>query len=346
MSGIVFEKMDKKKRALYECMWGSSEFDFPVEKTKLGSSVSDNSYTFAGTSHTDADICRTGLAELFGIKNRELFKEKFAQSIGGNGRELKRIARLHSSSLCALMFFYNVSAENPYIMSIEGNEYIFTHSCFEYQNTVIRGGNPSNIDIVLLGKDASSKAPTVLFLESKFSEYYESPANQLNKISSAYLENNYGKSVYTKASLDKMGLYMTRRDGDKNFTLCSEELCYLEGIKQMISHYIGIRNLCDSPRDKNDAVANAVSAGAKILLGEILFTKGISRLHIGSDKECLEAYREKYIPLAEVLNDRLKKDGLNDKFTVLSDVLSYSQFLDKAYIREPQIKRFYFESGK
>lgn len=346
MNEIAFENMNKKKRALYECMWGSGEFDFPVEKTKSGNSVSDNSYTFAGTSPTDENICGNRLAELFGIKNRELFKEKFAQSCGGSGNELKKIARLHSSSLCALLFFYNVTEENPYIMTIDGKEYVFTYSCFEYRNNVIKKGNPSNIDVALIGKDKSSDIPTVLFLESKFSEYYDSPAKRSDNISSAYLDNIYGKPLYSKASLDNMGLYITKRGGDKYFALCSEELCYLEGIRQMISHYIGIRNLCDSPHDKNDAIANAVSAGAKILLGEILFTNGIGQLRIDSGKECLEAYREKYIPLAKELNDLLKKDGLSNRFAVIGDILSYSQFRDKAYIREPQIKRFYFELGK
>lgn len=346
MNQIAFENMSKKKRALYECMWGSDTFDFPVEKTKHMGSVSNNSYTFSGTSLTDENICRNRLAELFGIKNHELFKKKFSQSISGDGQEMKNIARLHSSSLCALLFFYNVSEENPYILEINGTKYIFTHSCFEYKNTVIQGHEPSNIDVVLIGKESYSDTPTVLFLESKFSEYYESPAKKSNNISSAYLENNYGKALYAKTSLDKMGFYIKEYDGHKNFSLCSEEICYLEGIKQMISHYIGIRNLCDSPNNKNDVVAKAVSNGAKILLGEILFTKGIGQLHIGRNNECFKSYRDKYIILANELNNQLKKDGLDGKFTVLSDILSYSQFQDNNYILEPQIKRFYFELGK
>lgn len=345
MSGIAFEAMNKKKRALYECLWGSSEFNFPVEKTKYRGSFSDNSYTLANTSPVNKDTCRNRLAELFGIKNPDLFKEKFAQSISGSGQELKRIATLHSSSLCTLLFFYNVSEENPYIAEIKGTKYIFTYSRFEYQNTVIQGRNPSNIDVVLIGRDGSSDTPVVLFLESKFSEYYERTARQL-KIASAYLENNYGKSLYAKASLDKMGLYIKEYDGQENFILRSEETFYLDGIKQMISHYIGIRNLCNSSHARNDTVANAISGGARILLGEILFTKGIGKLRISNGKECFEAYREKYLILADELNNQLKNDGMEGKFTVLDDILSYSQFQDNNYILEPQIKRFYFELGK
>lgn len=353
MNEIDFGAMSKKKRALYECMWGSDDFDFPVEKTIFKKTLPDhsrikipsnNSYTFTGASAENADVCGNRLAELFGIQHRDLFLKKFTQSCGGSGQERRRIAVLHSSALCALLFFYNVSEENPYMMEIAGREYIFTNSCFEYQNTVVEGRNPSNVDVVLIGRDSAGK-PTVLFLESKFSEYYEGTGKKL-KIAAAYLDDRYGKALYSKSSLDKMGFDTTVRDGDETFSLRSKEACYLEGVKQMISHYIGVRNLCDSPDGRDDAVAKAISAGAKVLLGEILFTKGIGQLSIGNGEECLASYRKKYMILADALNEQLEKDGFSSKFTVLRDILSYSQFQDKAYIQEPQIKRFYFELGR
>ena len=344
MSKIDFEAMSKGKRALYECMWGSADFDFPVEKTVFRGTASNNSYTFADISSENADRCANRLAELFGIRRPDLFREKFAQSCGGSGQEWRRIAVLHSSALCALLFFYHVSEENPYRMEIEGETYIFTSSCFEYQNTVIEGRNPSNVDVVLLGADSAGK-PAVLFLESKFSEYYEGTGKTL-KIAAAYLEDRYGKTLYSEGSLKKMGPYTKEQEEAETFTLRSGETCYLEGIKQMISHYIGLRNLCDSPDGRDDAVAKAVSAGARVLLGEILFTKGIGQLPVGSGEECFASYRKKYRLLAGALNAQLERDGISGKFTVLRDLLSYSQFQDKAYIQEPRIKRFYFELGR
>ena len=346
MSSIDLGTMNnKRRRDLYECMWGSDAFDFPVMKTKYRGSVSNNSYTFTNASTTNEDICRNRLAELFGIQCRDTFKVKFAQSCSGSGQELKRIAVLHSSSLCALLFFYNVSKENPYILEIEGKEYIFTYSCFEYQNTVIEGRNPSNMDIVLVGSEKRFGRQVVLFLESKFSEYYERTGQQL-EIATAYLDNKYGKALYDEAILAKMGLNMMTCDGNDTFILRSGETCYLEGIKQMISHYIGIRNLCVTADQREDTVAYAVSEGAKVLLGEILFTKGIGQLRVGNDVECLTSYQRKYLLLADILNAQLKADGMSDKFTVLSNTLSYSQFQDKEYIQESQIKRFYFGLGK
>lgn len=342
MNPIDFVKMNKN-RALYECMWGSAAFNFPVQKT----ADSNNSYTFANTSAVDEGICQNELANVFNIKRRNMFKQKFTQSISGDGKELQRIATVHSSSLCALLFFYNVSEDNPYVMEIEGEEYIFTYSCFEYQNTVIKGRRQSNIDVVLIGKNKSTEKQTVLFLESKFSEYYlDTGKKSHNGIAVAYLNNKYGASLYGKDSLEKMELSIEKNKDGKSFFLCSEKDCYLDGIKQMISHYIGVRNLCDDPSVKNDEVAKAVAAGAKVILGEILFTKGIGALSIGSGEKCLLSYQKKYRALAEILNEQLRTDGMGDKITVLGDVLSYSQFRDKDFIKEPLIKMFYFEFGK
>lgn len=345
MNGIIFEDMIKKKRKLYECMWGSENFDFPVEKTKVGNFVSNNSYTFTNASAVDEELCQNRLEELFEIKNPDVFKKKFRQSCSGSGQELKRIATIHSSALCALLFFYNVTEENPYIMEIEGETYIFTYSCFEYQNTVIEGRNPSNMDVVLLGKRKQSGEIVVLFLESKFSEYYERPGKRLD-ISAEYLTNRYGKEIYREEYFAEMGIHIVRHLGEENFSLVSKECCYIEGIKQMISHYVGIRNLCDNPNIKNDRIAKAVDAGAQVFLGEILFTKGIGRLMIRDGEECFTSYKNKYQILAKVLNEQLKQDNINYKIIVLPDILTYSQFRNKKYIQEPKIKNFYFEFGK
>lgn len=342
---IVLEGMNKKKRLLYSCLWGSKDFDFPVEKTICRGKVTPNSYKFTNTSSVDEDICGNRLAEIFGITNVGLFREKFSQSIGGNGQELKRIATIHSSSLCALLFFYNVTENNPYIMEIEGEEYIFTYSCFEYQNTVIEGRNPSNMDVVLIGRNCKSEMPAVMFLESKFSEYYERVGRQL-KIAVEYLDNFYGKELYGREYLSKMNLNIIMKSGEPNFVLCSEEPCYLEGIKQMISHYIGIRNLCVESASRTGKVANKISAGAKIFLGEILFTKGIGNLQIRSGEGCFLSYQKKYSVLSNCLNEQLVRDKMDDKITVLNDIMSYTQFHDKSFIKESEIKKFYFALGE
>lgn len=340
--------MSKKRRELYECMWGSTEFDFPVEKTLYKGTRTPNSYTFLKTSAENEDVCREGLADLFAIADKDLFEQKFKQSIGGSGQELKRIATVHSSSLCALLFFYNVSKGNPYTMEIEGEEYIFTDSCFEYQNMVIEGRNPSNIDVVLVDTHKNTGRPAVFFVESKFSEYFERLEKKL-AISTEYLKNKYSKPIYRNSCMNEMGLHVVEKPNDKNFWLVSDEICYVEGIKQMISHYVGVRNFCDmlKKKDKGDEdIENAVLGGAKILLGEILFTKGIGQMPIGNGKKAFDSYQEKYRILAEALNEQIRIDGMSEQVSVLADILSYSQFQNSSCIKEERIRRFYFEMGK
>lgn len=64
MKKIDTTNMSKKSRYLYETMWGSPLFDFPVVTTN-GTSV--NSYSFCGTSTTDEALCCNRLIELFDI---------------------------------------------------------------------------------------------------------------------------------------------------------------------------------------------------------------------------------------------------------------------------------------
>lgn len=345
MKMLDFESMSKKKRDLYECMWGSTEFDFPVEKTVYRGAITSNSYTFSDTSAEEEDVCRARLAKIFKIANSDLFKQKFSQSISGSGQELKRIATVHSSSLCTLLFFYNVSEVNPYIMEIEEEEYVFTYSCFEYQNKVIEGRNPSNMDVVLVGTHKNTGMPVVFFVESKFSEYYERTGKQL-EVAAEYLSNKYSEPIYRSNCLWDMKLHIVEQPGNTNFVLISDDVCYVEGIKQMISHYVGVRNFCDNPAKNDKVIANAISNGARILLGEILFTKGIGQLPIGNGKNSFDSYQEKYHLLAKAMNNQLLIDGKSNQIIVLSDILSYSQFQSSSCIKEEQIKRFYFEMGK
>lgn len=219
--------MSKKSRYLYETMWGSPDVDFPVEKTKVsGNRFSDNSYTFVGTSIDDEDICRDRIADIFGIADRDIFEKKFHQACGGDGHEIERIGTLHSSALCALLFFYNVTESNPLIMNVNGRKCRFTYSRFEFQNRVIKGRRPSNMDITLVGKYADEDTPVILFLESKFSEYIERPSRKLD-ISDAYMQNPISGKIY-KNTLHNLSITISESNG-KTFTITSEDFCYLRG---------------------------------------------------------------------------------------------------------------------
>ena len=51
-----------------------------------------------------------------------------------------------------------------------------------------------------------------------------------------------------------------------------------------VSHFIGVVKLCDSPTSKDDAIAKAIAAGAKVILGEILFTDRIGKLTVNKSE--------------------------------------------------------------
>ena len=235
---------------------------------------------------------------MFEIVDKDLFRKKFHQSCSGDGKELKRISTLHSSSLCALLFFYNVTDDHPLIIKINEQEYSFTYSRFEFQNSVIKGRKPSNMDVVLVGKNASGKQ-VILFLESKFSEYMESVSKHL-EIANEYLYQEYSKTIYTK-ELKKLG-FTFKKTNETIFTIESELPCYLEGIKQMISHFIGVNNFINIGALTQDDKINSLNKNVEILLGEILFDRGIGNYEIEKGITCYQSYQEHYEKLTEVLN--------------------------------------------
>ena len=92
-----------------------------IVNTPFRNTVSENSFCFevgmkpSNTTEYKEHLLKT-IKEVFGITNRS-FDEKFYQAINGAGQEWKELNVFHSSSLLALLCFYNVSKENP--LSVE-----------------------------------------------------------------------------------------------------------------------------------------------------------------------------------------------------------------------------------
>lgn len=140
------------------------------------------------------------------------FKEKFLEAISGDGSEFIKIDTLHSSSLCALLCFYNVNKNNP--LFFENVKY--TDVFFEVKNKAPK--TPSNMDVVLTDINENSEN-SILFVECKFSEYLESSNTTLGK--------EYNKDPY-KRIFDAFNY--------------DEKKGYKYGLKQIVTHYIGICN--------------------------------------------------------------------------------------------------------
>ena len=166
--------------------------------TPFRNKVSENSFCFEvgmKPSNTEEykECLLQAIKEVFGITNRS-FEEKFNQAINGAGQEWRELNVFHSSSLLALLCFYNVSNDNPLSVKIEGKTCKFTTSEFEVSNTIgknISGKNySSHIDVKLTG-ECEGKSVS-LYLESKFSEY----VNQRGKTSFSYTDDY--NNIYSK----------------------------------------------------------------------------------------------------------------------------------------------------
>lgn len=356
MRKIEFEKMnDSKKLNLYKCLWDNNRF---IENATICKTIpeggktskeerkpSHNSYSFTDSKISDK---KEIIAKAFGIKdtkNRKIFDEKFKTACDGAGQEGRRITTLHSSSLCALLFFYNVENE-PLILTIEGKEIEFNYSTFEFKNPVI--DKPSNIDVLLVSKDKK----TVLFLESKFAEYYLS-SGKSNLISYEYRNADkcrYGSEIYDLVE-KKLKLEIspgTKTYKSKDGTLQKKEgfylkepkpsANYLEGIKQMISHYVGIRNRFDLLNDKNHVFDNEIEENISqimsaedcmVYLGEILFD-GFdipNTARTAGSTTILKNYKETYTNLSKVMNKKIKESNI--RFRVLEEDFGYKQLAER-----------------
>ena len=324
---IDFEELKTPKKEIYESLWKNCDLDFEVAKK----GVTDPSYEIAFSNKTLIDFVGDKIALSFDInKNKDTFAKKFQMACSGTGDELKKITTLHSSSLCALLFFFNVDNKKLVIPSL--SEYEFTESYFEFQNKVIR--SPSNIDVVLLGKNIKTGKKVILFLESKFSEYITGTGKI--EVSESYFKSDcYSAPIYNCIEKDK-SFDFKKENGFNN----SKK--YNEGIKQMISHYYGIRYFMEGDffKDNEDVYKNIREYGAEeIILGEILFdnfakTSGLT--------EKLNNYKDDYSKLAGIINKEYKNDEKkpeNIEFKVLEKSLSYSE-LDISDF--PKIKKFYF----
>lgn len=150
----------------------------------------------------------------FKLPNEESFIKCFYQSTSGDGGELTKNNALHSSSLCALLMFYNINKDNKFKIEIDGQIHEYDDVYFEIKNKVIR--NPSNMDVVL----ANTKKEEILFIECKFSEYLSKYKHELGV---SYLKNKEYKQIFDEIGYDNMTVFQY-------------------GIKQLVAHFIGIKN--------------------------------------------------------------------------------------------------------
>lgn len=203
--------------------------------------------------------------ERFGIaaENKETFNAAFRSVTEGEGNEITKINSVNSSALLPLLVFYKLYFPKDgqrISITIKGNTIDFTKAYFEIKNNVI--GRPSCVDVALVSEDDD----IMLFLESKLTEMFEGST----------LEKEYGKSykaLYSgtaiEEALNKGGIKV---DADAtNLILRSDkEPQYLEGIKQTISHLIGLVRGPQETDDQKDYL-DAYERASKLIYSPILF---------------------------------------------------------------------------
>lgn len=309
--------------------------DRKLFKTKWINKHSDNSFCLK-----DENVYKSGipdiLIERFGIKDKVVFLQKYHEAIAGDGQEWKRITTLHSSSLLALLCFYSVSKENP----IEINGYTFTESYFEVKTQVYEDSE-SNMDVVLRGTKEGKKV--ILFLESKFSEYLN--CGKYDDIRYEAYHETYESLKLFENQLECLMTEVTEKKNKDN-TTSKQVICikpsnqkmpmYCGGIKQMISHYMGVNNYQQKGENALGHSRLKHDAEEQILLGEILFDFKDSPISHSKDK--MDNYQSAYKSLAQ----RVNAQGAIKMF---EELLTYQEIFkhNEKYLKQlaPNITRFY-----
>lgn len=242
------------------------------------------------------------VAETYGLKNDDILEYHLTRLFSGSGNEASHFTAKDSSSrLCFLCFFWwmrNGGLEFPGI-----NDVKFSKCFFEAKNTVLK--SPSNVDVLLVSEDEG----TLLYLESKFTEY----------VRDAKTACTLGESYFKQDELNvlmsslKESNIIEKGESAVPHRVTSEP--YPSGIKQIISHFIGV---CKGPAKQEleyGQLNNLWKNANKIYLGSILYQF--------SDPVFL-AYSQCHEQLAKVLNKRTFGDNAT-KIEVIGKPFTYQE---------------------
>ena len=338
---------NKIKKYIYEGLFIDNEVfkSLKTQQTIHNGKKSDWSLAIEG----DSDCAASVIAEAFHIKgkNKEAFDKAYTMITSGTGAEggkndqdTPKILRLNSSSLLTLLCFFAVSKENPLTI----DEIVYTRAFFEIQNDVFVKSNerykPSNIDVVLVSEDEKK----ILFLESKFTEFFEH--GKTDELSERYFD------FYTELN-PKVEDYGFEFSHEEHNLYCGEKTYeYLNGIKQLLSHLIGMTT---GPKDEqfSHEYAELYEKAEVLELATILFSsedKDIDKYsklyskvfdinHVVRIKEVLsEVFVEK------VQDGFLPKSAKFDNITVRSNALTYQQVFkeqNQSFSLPDKVRAFY-----
>lgn len=323
----VIEQMQKSKSFWYRDFFAKCELvrnNAALIKT-VQSKGKNESFCFGGSNPNSREEVFETLKRVFPFLKEENFLKKFVEATNGGGHEWKRIARLHSSSLLPFLMFSQISDEHPLWIRIQNADLSCTNmrfaiAHFEIKNWLEKNDrHPSNIDVVLENEKA------ILFLESKFSEYV-TDRTKSKKIP----KKRYGKQFY---KLTSNGNTVIRVE-EGLITASDNTSHYLEGIKQIIAHYMGLEFAMRNGRYNHGGTEQHAGIPIRkrdVYLGEVVFDFGC----IGRNSdELLRDYKDLYFKIASQLNHG------HGSPKVLPDLLTY-QMLFSDFDLERTVRDFY-----
>ena len=177
------------------------------------------------------------LRKVFGFEDTESTRTLFHKS--ATSKEAWRINIIWSSALLPFLIFHSVSKDNPIkILLSEYGEREFTCVDFEWQNKIVNGGGASCVDVVLSNEDGE-----MLFLESKLTEYLRMTCRGGDVLPCVTYGDQYDRLFsrpWNGYSISKQ--YTKDKKGRPAFRIVTQTPHYLTGIKQMVSHFMGIRD--------------------------------------------------------------------------------------------------------
>lgn len=248
------------------------------------------------------------------------------EATSGDGHEYARITRLHSSALLPFLMFCQVPNKESLTIDIQGKQERFSKVHFEVKNWIQPNDtHPSNIDVVLENENV------ILFLESKFTEYFK-------RMRHVGIPNRFRGRV--KKMLKQKGLTGLTMEKDE---LVSSDYHYLEGVKQIVAHYMGIEFAATKGEGKfnHGGVQQFLINGRDVYLGEILFDfrafihgdirKGSTRA------KCFEDYAGLYQEVTTALSETSE---MASPPRCLPEVLTY-QGLFTEYPLDENVAQFY-----
>jgi hypothetical protein len=248
----------------------------------------------------------------------DTFQSYLKRLFNGDGNEEKNFYAKDSSSRLSCLCFYSWMKGG----GINLNGTLFTSCYLEAKNKVIR--KPSNVDVLLVSQDQK----TLMYLESKFTEYVRD-ANQKATLRNGYFQSKKLQPLILELIDAKFIDKNENADGTHNV----HSTTYPQGIKQMISHFIGV---CKGPskqekKDDYDTLFRLWNNAERIDLGSILYK---------FDDPEFDSYCKCHKQLAQTLN-QCKFGPKATTINVIEEPFTYQQLVQACPLPNRKIANYY-----